>query len=162
MCPQAVPHSAELATGDLLPADRAEPAPATYPGRVREMPLIADALWPVMPRANANIEKSLSANHQRALAQVATDAGTELLASVPSYRLIKFARVRRNLFPVDRGNFGRQIKKAFEHYVSPSNRFKFGEEYIVRHLNGNQLDRRAFRRWAGTSPIQWRRTQAMI
>jgi type I restriction enzyme R subunit len=56
------------------------------------------------------------------------------------YRLIKFAGARRVLFLVDRGNLARQTKKEFDAYASPHNNFKFGEEYIVQHLQGNQLD----------------------
>jgi type I restriction enzyme R subunit len=43
-------------------------------------------------------------------------------------------------FLVDRGNLARQTKKEFDAYASPYNNYKFGEEYIVQHLQGNQLD----------------------
>jgi type I site-specific restriction endonuclease len=44
------------------------------------------------------------------------------------------------LFLVDRGNLGRQTKKEFDQYASPYNSFKFGEEFIVQHLQGSQVD----------------------
>ena len=44
------------------------------------------------------------------------------------------------LFLVDRGNLARQTKKEFDAYASPHNAYKFGEEFIVQHLQGNQLD----------------------
>jgi type I restriction enzyme, R subunit len=44
------------------------------------------------------------------------------------------------LFLVDRANLGRQAKKEFDAYVSPYNNSKFGEEYIVQHLQSNNLD----------------------
>jgi len=47
------------------------------------------------------------------------------------------------LFLVDRGNLGRQTKKEFDAYASPYNNFKFGEEYIVQHLQNNRLDKNA-------------------
>ncbi|MDO9203068.1 MAG: DEAD/DEAH box helicase family protein, partial [Hydrogenophaga sp.] len=56
------------------------------------------------------------------------------------YRLIKFGGARRVLFLVDRGNLARQTKKEFDAYASPHNAYKFGEEFIVQHLQGNQLD----------------------
>ena len=44
------------------------------------------------------------------------------------------------LFLVDRGNLARQTKKEFDAYASPYNNYKFGEEYIVQHLQGSQID----------------------
>jgi type I restriction enzyme R subunit len=71
---------------------------------------------------------------------MATGSGKTFTAISFIYRLIKFAGARRVLFLVDRGNLGRQTKKEFDQYVSPYNNFKFGEEYIVQHLQSNQLD----------------------
>jgi type I restriction enzyme R subunit len=59
------------------------------------------------------------------------------------YRLIKHAGAQRVLFLVDRRNLGRQTKKEFRPVRLPYNNYKFGEEYIVQHLQSNQLDRSA-------------------
>jgi type I restriction enzyme R subunit len=100
----------------------------------------ARRLWPAQARAIGNLEKSLAADKPRALIQMATGSGKTFTAISFLYRLIKFAGARRVLFLVDRGNLGRQTKKEFDQYVSPYNNFKFGEEYIVQHLCGNQID----------------------
>ena len=97
-------------------------------------------LWPAQITAIRNLEKSLAANKPRALIQMATGSGKTFTAIGFIYRLIKFAGARRVLFLVDRGNLGRQAKKEFDAYVSPYNNYKFGEEYIVQHLQGNNLD----------------------
>jgi len=114
---------------------------ATFRSRVRHMPaLVEQGLWPAQIVAIKNLEKSLAANKPRALIQMATGSGKTFIAINFIYRLIKFAGARRVLFLVDRGNLGRQTKKEFDQYVSPYNNFKFGEEYIVQHLNSNTLD----------------------
>ena len=56
---------------------------------------------------------------------------------------MKYARARRILFLVDRGNLGRQTLKEFQQFVSPVNNYKFTEEYIVQHLTSNTLDQSA-------------------
>jgi type I site-specific restriction endonuclease len=45
------------------------------------------------------------------------------------------------LFLVNRGNLARQTKKEFDAYASPHNTYKFGEEFIVQHLQNNQIDK---------------------
>jgi type I restriction enzyme R subunit len=120
-------------------------ATQTFMHRVRQMPeLVATwgdrKLWPAQIIAIQNLEKSLAANKPRALIQMATGSGKTFTAISFIYRLIKFAGCRRVLFLVDRGNLGRQTKKEFDQYVSPYNNFTFGEEYIIQHLTGNNLD----------------------
>lgn len=97
-------------------------------------------LWPAQITAIRNLEQSLAANKPKALIQMATGSGKTFTSISFIYRLIKFAGARRVLFLVDRGNLARQTKKEFDAYASPHNNFKFGEEYIVQHLQGNQLD----------------------
>jgi type I restriction enzyme, R subunit len=97
-------------------------------------------LWPAQITAINNLEKSLAANKPRALIQMATGSGKTFTAISFIYRLIKFGGARRVLFLVDRGNLARQTKKEFDAYASPHNAYKFGEEFIVQHLQGNQLD----------------------
>ncbi|MGH8857322.1 MAG: type I restriction-modification enzyme R subunit C-terminal domain-containing protein [Polaromonas sp.] len=97
-------------------------------------------LWPAQITAIQNLEKSLAANKPKALIQMATGSGKTFTSISFIYRLIKFAGARRVLFLVDRGNLARQTKKEFDAYASAYNNFKFGEEYIVQHLQSNQLD----------------------
>ena len=122
-----------------------EPPPATFLARLQQMPELVTEwgdfkLWPAQIKAVRNLEASLAQNKPRALIQMATGSGKTFTAISFIYRLIKFAGARRVLFLVDRGNLGRQTKKEFDAYVSPYNNYKFGEEYIVQHLQGNSLD----------------------
>src|SRR5574343_1237432 len=127
----------------------ANDAPLTFLGRMREMPQLVTEwgqggasykLWPAQIQAVQNLEKSLAANKPKALIQMATGSGKTFTAISFIYRLIKFGGARRVLFLVDRGNLGRQTKKEFDQYASPYNSYKFGEEFIVQHLQGNQVD----------------------
>jgi type I restriction enzyme R subunit len=121
----------------------------TFLGRMQRMPELVTEwgqggasykLWPAQIKAVQNLEQSLAANKPRALIQMATGSGKTFTAISFIYRLIKFGGARRVLFLVDRGNLGRQTKKEFDQYASPYNSYKFGEEYIVQHLQGNQVD----------------------
>jgi type I restriction enzyme R subunit len=71
---------------------------------------------------------------------MATGSGKTFTAISFIYRLIKFAKARRVLFLVDRGNLGRQTLKESQQYVSPYNNFKFSEEFIVQRLTSKNLD----------------------
>lgn len=142
-----------------LPAPMAPPSGATdvseAPTFLRRMqqrpPLVTEwgqggahfKLWPAQVQAITNLEASLAANKPRALIQMATGSGKTFTAISAIYRLIKFGGARRVLFLVDRGNLARQTKKEFDAWASPHNAYKFGEEFIVQHLQGNQLDKNA-------------------
>jgi type I restriction enzyme R subunit len=138
-----------LAYQPALGAGAANEEPRTFLGRMQHMPELVTQwgqgganyqLWPAQIKAVQNLEKSLAANKPKALIQMATGSGKTFTAISFIYRLIKFGGARRVLFLVDRGNLGRQTKKEFDQYASPYNSFKFGEEYIVQHLQGNQVD----------------------
>jgi type I restriction enzyme, R subunit len=134
------PSVTALRTGTASVLTASEPG-ATFLSRLHGMPALREAgLWPAQVVAIRNLEASLRASKPRALIQMATGSGKTFTAISFIYRLIKFAGARRVLFLVDRGNLGRQTKKEFDQYISPYNNFKFGEEYIVQHLQGNQLD----------------------
>ena len=130
-------------------SNSAQETAGTFLTRMRSMPpLVTEwgsggahyALWPAQISAITNLEKSLAANKPKALIQMATGSGKTFTSIGFIYRLIKFGGARRVLFLVDRGNLARQTKKEFDAYASPYNNYKFGEEYIVQHLQGNQLD----------------------
>ena len=118
--------------------------PSTLNLRLKQMPeLIKDGLWPAQIVAIQNLEKSLAENRPRALIQMAAGSGKTFTAINFIYRLIKFAKARRVLFLVDRGNLGKQTLKEFQQYVSPYNNYKFSEEYIVQRLTSKNLDKTA-------------------
>ncbi|PZO17570.1 MAG: restriction endonuclease subunit R, partial [Burkholderiales bacterium] len=124
-------------------------ASGTFLARLQHMPPLVTEwgqggasfqLWPAQITAINNLEKSLAANKPRSLIQMATGSGKTFTSISFIYRLIKFAGARRVLFLVDRGNLARQTKKEFDAYASPHNAYKFGEEFIVQHLQGQQID----------------------
>lgn len=87
-----------------------------------------------------NLDKSFSECRPRALIQMATGSGKTFTAISFIYRLIKFAKAKRVLFLVDRGNLGRQTLREFQQYVTPDDGRKFTELYNVQHLTSNVLD----------------------
>ncbi len=108
---------------------------------LRNMPeLVTTGLWNVQIEAIRNLEISLAGNRPRSLIQMATGSGKTFTAVTSSYRLIKFGKVKRILFLVDRNNLGRQTLNEFQQYVSPYNNRKFTEEYTVQHLRRNTID----------------------
>lgn len=109
--------------------------------RLREMPpLITDNLWQAQIQAITNLERSFAANKPRALIQMATGSGKTYTAVNFVYRLVKFAKARRVLFLVDRGNLGEQALKEFQNFRTPDDGRRFTELYNVQHLTSNTLD----------------------
>ncbi len=53
---------------------------------------------------------------------MATGSGKTFTAANFTYRLAKFAKAKRILFLVDRGNLGRQARKEFQQFVTPGRR----------------------------------------
>ena len=80
------------------------------------------------------IEKSLQAGKPRALLQMATGSGKTYTAVTQVYRLAKFAKAKRVLFLVDRGNLGTNAKDEFEQFVIPHDGRKFTQHYNVNIL----------------------------
>ena len=116
----------------------------TFLARLQHMPVLkTEGLWPAQIKAIKNLEQSLKQNRPRALIQMATGSGKTFTAISFIYRLLRFAKARRVLFLVDRGNLGDQTLKEFQQYASPYNNFKFTEEYIVQRLTSNTLDKTA-------------------
>ena len=90
--------------------------------------------------AITNLEESLEESRPRALIQMATGSGKTYAAVSAVYRLIKFAKVKRILFLVDRRNLGRQALREFQAYTPPDDNSKFTELYNVQHLASNTID----------------------
>ncbi len=109
----------------------------SFRARLQQLPeLNTKGLRDCQIEAIAGIEKSLKNNHQRALLQMATGAGKTFTACTQVYRLAKFAKVKRVLFLVDRGNLGRQALKEFQQYTTPDDGRKFTELYNA-HILGS-------------------------
>ena len=108
---------------------------------LRALPALnTKGMWRVQVESVQNLERSLAANHPRALIQMATGSGKTYTAASFCYRLIKFGGAKRILFLVDRNNLGKQTLNEFQQYVSPVNGYKFTEEYNVQHLKRNTID----------------------
>jgi type I restriction enzyme R subunit len=108
---------------------------------LREMPPLSPGrLWRVQMDSITNLDASLADNRPRSLIQMATGSGKTFTAVSFCYQLIKFAAAKRILFLVDRNNLGKQTLNEFQQYVSPSNGYKFTEEFGVQHLKKNTLD----------------------
>lgn len=125
------------------PATLAEWAQEAQPLRARLQqlpPLNPSGLWTAQREAISNLERSLAEDKPRALIQMATGSGKTFTAVSAVYRLIKFARVRRVLFLVDRANLGRQTLREFQQYVTPDDGRKFTELYNVQRLTTNAID----------------------
>ncbi|MEW8356124.1 MAG: DEAD/DEAH box helicase family protein [Candidatus Thiodiazotropha sp.] len=80
------------------------------------------------------IEHSLKQGKPRALLQMATGSGKTYTAVTEVYRLAKFAKVKRVLFLVDRGNLATNAKDEFEQFVIPHDGRKFTQHYNVNIL----------------------------
>jgi len=109
--------------------------------RLREIPeLDYKNLWECQTQAISNLERSLAANRERALIQMATGSGKTFVAVTSVYRLIKHAKAKRVLFLVDRSNLGRQALREFQQYQTPDDGRKFTELYTVQHLESQTID----------------------
>jgi type I restriction enzyme R subunit len=115
--------------------------PDTFRARLRTMPpLDTKGLWGAQIEAIQNLEASLAADKPRALIQMATGSGKTFTAVSFIYRLIRYAKARRILFLVDRGNLGKQALKEFQQFVTPDDGRKFTELYNVQHMTTNRVD----------------------
>lgn len=84
--------------------------------------------------AVTGIEHSLKQAKPRALLQMATGSGKTYTAVTQVYRLAKFAKAKRVLFLVDRGNLSTNAKDEFEQFVIPNDGRKFTQHYNVNTL----------------------------
>lgn len=84
--------------------------------------------------AITGLEQSFKQAKPRALLQMATGAGKTFTAVTECYRLAKYAKAKRILFLVDRGNLGRQAIKEFQQYTVPDDGRKFTSLYNVHQL----------------------------
>lgn len=103
--------------------------------RLQNLPeLNTEGLRDCQIEAITGIEKSLKQADPRMLLQMATGSGKTFTAVTEVYRLAKFAKAKRVLFLVDRGNLGRQALKEFQQYTVPGDGRKFTELYNAHIL----------------------------
>ena len=103
-------------------------------------PLIERNLWRAQVEAIHNLEQSLADSKDRALIQMATGSGKTFTAVNYVYRMLKFGKVRRVLFLVDRNNLAKQTLTEFQNFETPDDGRKFTEIYNVQRLTSNTLD----------------------
>ncbi len=107
----------------------------TLRARLQQLPeLNTENLRSCQIDAIHGIEQSLKAGKPRALLQMATGSGKTYTAVTEVYRLAKFAKVKRVLFLVDRGNLATNAKDEFEQFVIPHDGRKFTQHYNVNIL----------------------------
>jgi type I restriction enzyme R subunit len=118
--------------------------PDTLRTRLRQMPpLLTDGLRTCQVEAIEGLEKSLARDDPRALIQMTMGAGKTFTACTASYRLLKYAGVRRILFLVDRRNLGNQTATEYSGYAPPGTSRLFPELYGVQKLGPAGLDNNA-------------------
>ncbi len=86
-------------------------------------------LWDCQKEAVINLENSMARNKPRALIQMTTGSGKTFTAVTALYILIKYTKVNRVLFLVDRGNLRIQANKEFQNYETVDGGRKFTELY---------------------------------
>jgi len=115
--------------------------PAQLRERLRQLPLLDDTgLWKVQAKAIRNLEKSLADADPRALIQMATGSGKTFTAVNVCYRLLKYAKAKRILFLVDRGNLGKQTEDEFANFEPADDPRKFPQLYTVQRLKTNAIN----------------------
>ncbi len=97
-------------------------------------------LWDCQFEAIKRLEESFADSRSRSLICMATGSGKTYVAVSSIYRLIKFAKIKRVLFLVDRNNLGRQAHREFQSYRTPDDNRNFTELYNVQHLASNTID----------------------
>lgn len=113
----------------------------TLRARLQKMPeLDISGLRDCQVEAVTSLEKSFSQDKPRALLQMATGSGKTFTAVTSVYRLLKYAKAKRVLFLVDRGNLARQAYKEFQQYMVPEDGRKFTELYNVQNLQSPNID----------------------
>ena len=103
-------------------------------------PLITHRLWSPQIEAITNLEQSLGDARERALIQMATGSGKTYTAVTYIYRMLKYAKVNRVLFLVDRTNLAKQAEAEFADYDTPDDGRKFTEIYNIQRMQSNVID----------------------
>ncbi|WP_027482051.1 type I restriction-modification enzyme R subunit C-terminal domain-containing protein [Deinococcus pimensis] len=113
----------------------------TLRARLRHLPeLTRRGLRDCQFEAITNLEQSLAQARPRALIQMTMGSGKSYTAVASVYRLLKYAKARRVLFLVDRGNLGKQALGEFANFDTPDDNELFTKLYPVQHLTSNVVD----------------------
>lgn len=117
-----------------------EPTRADRLRALKDQPLESESpLRDCQTEAIRALEQSFAAQKRRAYIHMSTGAGKTFTACTFCYRLLRYAKVRRILFLVDRTNLGTQAYDEFASWLIPEDRSHFTENYIVQHLTGPQI-----------------------
>ena len=109
--------------------------------RLRQLPPLDETgLWKVQAKAIENLEQSFADARPRALIQMATGSGKTFAAVNVCYRLLKFAKAKRILFLVDRGNLGKQTEDEFTVFEPNDDPRKLPQLYTVQRLKANSIN----------------------
>jgi type I restriction enzyme R subunit len=129
---------------------RAESGQDTLRRRLAKLPqtspldrFLASAAKPLrdcQTEAITHLEASLARGDPRALVHMATGAGKTFTAITQAYRLIKFAKLRRVLFLVDRKSLGTQAEGEFKDYQPPDDGRLFSQIYNLQNLGTSGYD----------------------
>jgi type I restriction enzyme R subunit len=115
--------------------------PEQLRARLKQLPSLDETgLWKVQTQAISNLEQSFAAADSRALIQMATGSGKTFTAVNIAYRLLKFAKAKRILFLVDRGNLGKQTEDEFANFTPADDTQKFPTLYTVQRLKSNAIN----------------------
>ena len=136
-------HLRDLLTRSESPDDTLRRRLAALPSAYPLDAFMAGAAQPLRAcqhEAITGLEASLAAARPRSLIHMATGAGKTFTAVTEVYRLLKFARLKRVLFLVDRNSLGTQAKGEFDTYVCPDTGNPFPTVYNVCHLGAAGFD----------------------
>ena len=86
-----------------------------------------------------NLDRSFAENRPKALVQMATGAGKTFTAITASYRLLKYAGLKRILFLVDTKSLGEQAEREFLAYTPNDDNRSFAQLYGVRRLKSSYI-----------------------
>jgi len=115
--------------------------PDTLRSRLQRLPALdTTRMRDCQIEAVRNLDVSLAEDRPRALVQMATGSGKTYTAITTIYRLLRYAKARRVLFLVDRGNLGVGAMREFNDYVAPDDGRKFTELYNVQLMQNNRFD----------------------
>lgn len=134
-------HRPEILAEWLQSEPQVPGKPSTFRSRLQHLPPLHGAgLWAAQRTAVQNLATSFAADRPRALIQMVMGSGKTYTAITSIYRLIKYAKVHRVLFLLDRRNLGKQALQEFQQYTTPDDGRKFTELYNVQLLTSNTVD----------------------
>jgi type I restriction enzyme R subunit len=109
--------------------------------RLRQLPpLNTEGMRSIQQKAIRNLELSLRDDRPKALVAITMGGGKTYVAAAESYRLLRFGGAKRILFLVDRISLGDQARDELLGYVSPDDRRRFGDDFVIQVLRSNRIE----------------------